>query len=145
MEEKLEIDQRDPRTYAIIGAAITVHRALGHGFLEPVYQDSLAIEFRHQQIPFEREKQIPVFYRGIKLESFYKADFICFEDVVVELKALNSLERTHESQLINYLKATGKEYGLLINFGTFKLQHKRLILSKDYLRPLRTLLRNRVG
>jgi len=82
---------RDPETFAIIGAAMEVHRELRHGFLEAVYQDAIAVEFALQQIPFEREKPLRVFYKGGILPSFYKADFVCFGSVMVECKALQAV------------------------------------------------------
>ncbi len=127
-------DNRDPRTYAIIGAAMEVHRELGCGFLEAVYQESLALELQARDIPYRQEVELPVFYKGVLLRSEYRADFVCFEGIIVELKALAELTGAHEAQVINYLKATGLEVGLLINFGAESLQHKRLILSKANLR-----------
>ena len=121
----------DPETYAIIGAAMAVHAELGHGFLEPVYQAALERELLAQRIPFRREVEIPVSYKGIPLEVSYRADFVCFDRVIVELKALQKLSGVEESQVLNYLKATGLVRGLLINFGTPSLQHKRFILSAD--------------
>ena len=122
-------NQRDPRTYAIIGAALEVHKQLGPGFLEPVYQEALAIELTMRKIPFLREVNLPRSYKGYTLKTFYRADFICFDEVIIELKALRQLSGTEESQIINYLKATGLEIGLLLNFGTTSLQHKRFANS----------------
>ena len=121
----------DPETYAIIGAAMAVHGELGHGFLEPVYQAALEQEFRSQKIPFRREVDIPVSYKGESLDVSYRADFVCFGNIIVELKALQKLSGVEESQVLNYLKATGLEKGLLINFGTASLQHRRFVLSAD--------------
>jgi GxxExxY protein len=123
------VDHRDEQTYAIIGAAMEVHRELGPGFLEAVYQDALAIELELRGIPFERERLLPVHYKGRLLPSFYRADFICFGEVIVELKALDALAGIQEAQTINYLKATGLKRALLINFGAVSLQHKRLVRS----------------
>lgn len=125
----MENEERDPQTYAIIGAAMEVHRQLGHGFLEGVYQDALEIEFALRGIPSQREAEIPVDYKGRRLESFYKADFICYGEVVVELKALARLTNNEVAQVINYLKGTGLSRGLLINFGAPSLEHKRLIFT----------------
>ena len=109
---------------------MTVHRELGRGFLENVYQDALELEFQNVEIPFEREVQIDIHYRGKKLNASYRADFICFEGIIVELKALQNLSTNEEAQVINYLKATGYTRALLINFGTQSLQYKRLVLSE---------------
>ena len=114
--------------YRIIGACMAVHRELGHGFLEPVYQEALAIELDYQGIPFVREQELNIKYRGIELSKIYKADFVCYNGIIVELKAISELSNDHIAQLINYLKATNLKVGLLINFGTPSLQHKRLVL-----------------
>lgn len=126
--------QKDPETYAIIGAAMTVHAELGHGFLEPVYQEALEREFVARAIPYEREHPLPIYYRGVPLNTSYRADFLCFGSIIVELKALQQLSGTEESQVINYLKASGLTKALLINFGAPSLQHKRLVLSQNNLR-----------
>ena len=121
--------QRDQETYAIIGAAMTVHRELGHGFLESVYQAALQIEFSRQQTPFVKEAEIPVYYRASPLHISFRVDFVCYDNIIVELKALTEISGTEEAQVINYLKATGYERALLINFGKPSLQYKRLIFS----------------
>ena len=124
-------ETNDSRTYAIIGAAMEVHKQLGCGFLEPVYQEALAIEFSTLKIPFTREVRLRVFYKDVCLNTPYRVDFICFDEVAVELKALAHLSGTEEAQLINYLKASGKEIGLLLNFGARSLGYRRFILSNS--------------
>ena len=114
-------------TYAIVGAAMEVHRILGPGFSESIYQEALAIEFERQGIPFEKEKAIIVKYKDTELHNTFRADFVCYHDIIVELKALESTTPEHRSQVINYLKATGFKLGLLINFGERQLYRRRII------------------
>jgi len=114
--------------YNIVGACMAVHRELGHGFLEPVYQEALALELTRSSIPFEREKDLSIIYKGVELKSYYKADFICYDQIILELKALDALSNDHVSQLMNYLKATDLKVGLLANFGAPSLQYKRYVL-----------------
>jgi len=127
----ITLTESDPRTYAIIGAAMEVHRQLGCGFLEPVYQEALAMEFLERSIPYNAQDKYVINYKGRPLETYYKPDFICFGSVVIELKALSRLSSVEESQLINYLKVTSHEIGLLLNFGTRSLEKRRFILTKD--------------
>jgi len=122
-------EKRDPRTFAIIGAAMEVHRQLGGGFLEPVYQEALAIELAARGVPHRREVELPVYYKGQRLNTSYRVDFLCYDSVVVELKALAKLSGTEEAQILNYLKASGQETGMLLNFGTPSLEYKRFIRS----------------
>jgi GxxExxY protein len=124
-----DLPGRDPQTYAIIGACMAVHNELGAGFLESVYQEALAIEFTRRGIPFVRERSLPIDYAGVRLITHYQADFICFDEVIVELKALAALDPAHHAITINYLKATSCERGLLVNFGASRLEYKRFILS----------------
>ena len=119
--------KRDEQTFAIIGAAMVVHRELGHGFLEAVYQEALELEFKHAGIPVLREVELPVRYRGELLTIGYRADFLCYETTIVELKAIERMASREESQLLNYLKASGKEQGLLLNFGSNSLEYKRMV------------------
>ena len=121
---------RDERTYAIIGAAMEVHRQLGKGFLEAVYQDALAIEMSARDIPYAREVGIPIFYKGQQIPTLYRADFICYDNIIVELKALDKLSTKEIAQILNYLKATKSKLGLLINFGADSLEYKRFANTK---------------
>ena len=125
----VEEEGSDPQTYIIIGAAMMVHRTLGCGFLEAVYQAALERELRLRKVDFVREERLPISYRG-EIIAEYRADFVCFKEVIVELKALSDISGHEEAQIINYLKATKIERGLLINFGTTRLQYKRYILSR---------------
>ncbi|MCP4417993.1 MAG: GxxExxY protein [Chloroflexi bacterium] len=123
-------DRKDERTYAIIGAAMEVHKQLGRGFLEGVYQDALALEMSLRRIPFDREVSLPIFYKNQKLARGYRADFICYENVIVELKAMSKLSGVEEAQILNYLKATGYSTRLLLNFGSRSLEYKRYANTK---------------
>jgi GxxExxY protein len=117
--------KHDPQTYALIGAAMEVHKQLGNGFLEAVYHEAFALEISSRNIVFRHEVALPISYKGQPLQTIYRADFICFDAIIVELKALKRLSGTEESQIINYLKATGLETGLLLNFGSTSLEYKR--------------------
>ena len=114
-------------TYKIIGAMMEVHKHLGSGFLEAVYQEALAIEFEIQKIPYVREKKLILFYKEVQLEKFYVPDFLCYDKIVVDLKAISALTSTHDSIMLNYLNATKFKVGLLGNFGEKSLKYKRLV------------------
>jgi len=125
-----EAAEKDPRTYALIGAAMEVHRQLGCGFLENVYHEAYAFELNEKKIAYGREVELPVVYKGQRLNTTYRADFICFDTVIVEIKALARLGKIEEAQIINYLKATSFQTGLLLNFGADSLEYKRFAFSK---------------
>ena len=117
-------------TGQIIGAAIEVHRELGPGLLESVYQTCLARELSLREVPYEQEKPLPVEYKGIRLDCGYRLDFIVADKVVVELKAVDKMHPVHQAQLLTYLKLTGCRVGLLINFNVPVLKNgiKRMVL-----------------
>ena len=114
-------------SYKIIGAAMEVHRVLGSGFLEAVYQEALSLEFDKRGIPYKKECKLEVNYKGDILSKYYDADFVCFDKIIVETKATRELTGIDESQVINYLKATNFKLGLLFNFGEESLVYKRLV------------------
>ncbi len=121
------MSERDPQTHAIIGAAFEVHNRLGCGFLKPVYSAAFCVELTHCNVPFELEVPLEIEYRGHPLGCSYRADFICFGEVIVEIKSVEKLIPVHTSQVINYLKATGYGRGLLLNFGSERLEFKRFV------------------
>jgi GxxExxY protein len=121
---------RDPQTHAVIGAALEVSRVLGQGFLEQVYQDALAQEFGNRDVPFEREVAVRISFKGRVLPSFYRVDFVCFGELLVELKASAQIWTIDQAQMINYLKATRFKRGLILNFGRRSLEWKRLVFSE---------------
>ncbi|MEW6112450.1 MAG: GxxExxY protein [Thermodesulfobacteriota bacterium] len=126
---QMAADPRDEQTHAIIGAAMEVHRQLGSAFLEDVYQEALEIEFSTKSVPFGREVELPVYYKAQRLACSYRADFVCYDEVIVELKALKAITGVEEAQVLNYLKATGLGRGLLLNFGNSRLWFKRFVFS----------------
>jgi GxxExxY protein len=117
----------DSQTFAIIGAAMEVHKELGSGFLEAVYPAALEREFSIRNVPFVSEPLLPIFYKGISLPCTFRADFVCYESVVVEIKAASQLHPAHIAQVLNQLKAAGCHRGLPINFGSASLEHKRIV------------------
>ena len=115
-------------TYKIIGSAMKVHSELSSGFLEAVYQEALSIMLTNDKIPFEKEKMLEISFQGKILEKKYFADFMCSNEIIVEIKAVKELNNIHLAQVLNYLKATNKKIGLLINFGAESLEYKRVVL-----------------
>jgi GxxExxY protein len=116
-------------SYAIIGACFEVYKEEGDGFVEPVYQECLELEFGIQGIPFSAQSALRLDYKGVELKQRYIPDFLCYEKIIVELKAVKELTDEHRAQVLNYLKATGLRLGLLANFGHYpKLEHERIIL-----------------
>ena len=112
-------------TYQIIGAAMRVHSFLGPGFSEKVYQDALEVEFQKHHIPYQREKKLKVIYEGVELPSEFFPDFVCYDKIIVELKAVKELDNTFRSQAINYAKVAGYKLSLLLNFGEVSLVKER--------------------
>lgn len=118
--------------YAIVGACMEVHRELGPGFLEAIYQEALAVELEIRGIPFDRESALSVHYKNRLLDKQYYCDFLCYGKIIVECKSGKSLLPDHEAQLFNYLKATKLALGLLVNFGEPSLHHKRIVCSQYF-------------
>ncbi|MDA3907322.1 MAG: GxxExxY protein [Bacteroidales bacterium] len=117
----------EEETFKIIGACMIVHKHLGNGFLESVYQEALEKELVKSEIPFERQKKLSVYYDGNKLNKYFIADFVCYDKVILEIKSVSFLAQNLKQQVINYLKSTELEVGLLINFGEKSLTWKRFI------------------
>ena len=114
-------------SYQIIGACMEVHKKLGAGFLESVYSEALEVEFSNANIPYAREKKLYVIYDDLPLKKYFKADFVCFNNIIIELKATKYLIDVDFKQTINNVKATKFKLGLLINFGTPSLTYKRIV------------------
>jgi GxxExxY protein len=117
----------EKESYIIIGTCMTVHKNLGAGFLESIYQEALEKEFEKQGIEYKRQKKINVYYEGEKMKKYFIADFICYDKIVLEIKAASFLHQSTEAQTINYLKSTNYQLGLLVNFGQPSLVWKRFI------------------
>lgn len=122
--------KRDPETYAVIGAAMAVHRELGAGFLEDVYHEALMMEMRNRNIPFLHEVHLPIFYKGQPMQKVFRSDFVCFSSIIVEIKALPKVGGREKAQVINYLRASNFDRGLLLNFGADSLHYIRLFNSR---------------
>ncbi len=124
----IQIDH-DVDGYALIGACFEVYNEMGNGYLEDVYQESLEMELTERKIAFVAQPKLPIFYKGRQLRKQYEADLLVFDKIIVELKAVKALLPEHEAQLLNYLKATGRRVGYLVNFGAFpKLDWRRRVL-----------------
>jgi GxxExxY protein len=123
--------EKDPQTYEIIGAAMEVHRELGAGFLEAVYQAALVIEFTRRRIPFRTEIELPSEDKGMRLSCGYRADFLCFDNGLVEMKATTALVPPNQAQLLHQLKATKYRREILINFGARSLEYKRTVFGTE--------------
>ncbi|MCK9457725.1 MAG: GxxExxY protein [Candidatus Riflebacteria bacterium] len=113
-------------TNKILNACMEVHNELGNGFLEPVYQEALEEEFKLQGIVYEREKLLPIMYKGKKLTKDYFADFLCYQEIIVEIKSVSTLSKPHKAQVLNYLNAANLRIGLLVNFGETSLKWQRI-------------------
>ncbi|MFC6267064.1 GxxExxY protein [Frigoriflavimonas asaccharolytica] len=124
MDEKIIFKEE---SYRIVGICMEIHSGLGSGFLEAVYSEVLAKEFIKQKIPFEREKKLDIYYNGEKLNKTYRVDFLCFDEIIVEIKSAVFMHDNFSKQLQNYLKATNKKLGILVNFGEKSLNYKRII------------------
>lgn len=118
-------------SFAIIGACMKVHRSLGAGFLEAVYEEALEKEFNIQKIPFKRQVKLSLYYNQELMKKQFRADFVCYDTIVIEIKAVSQIPVTFYTQLTNYLKCTNMELGMLINFGTPSLTYKRMINLKN--------------
>lgn len=117
--------------YRIVGACFEVYNELGSGFLEAVYQECLEHEFRTRGVPFVSQPVIPITYKGVRIQKAYQGDFLCFDQIIVEIKAVSAFNDVFRAQILNYLRATGMPLGLLINFGaTGGVQHERLALTR---------------
>jgi len=119
-------------SYKIVGAAKEVYRNLGSGFTEAVYQEAMEIEMKNQGIAFIREQSLSIEYKGFKLQKTFRVDFVCYNGIILELKAISELNDECYAQIYNYLKASGMNLGLLINFGNTGFEHKRVIRRKEW-------------
>jgi GxxExxY protein len=119
----------EAESYKIMGACFEVHNRMGRGFLEAVYQECLEIEFAKRRIPFVSQHKLSIIYKGRTLQQFYKADFVCYDKIIVEVKAVSRLVDEHRAQAIHYLRATGMRLGILVNFcAAPELDFERLVL-----------------
>lgn len=119
------------KLYQIIGAAMEVHKVLKSGLLELIYQEALAVELKEREIPFEREKLLETFYKGHRLNKFYRTDFVCYDDIIIELKAVEKVLSEHRAQLFNYLRLLKKPVGVIINFGEKSLYSEKYFYDEE--------------
>ncbi|MBQ6166543.1 MAG: GxxExxY protein [Muribaculaceae bacterium] len=120
-------------SYVIHGCLLNVYNGLGRGFLEAVYQEALELELASAGVPFKREVRLPIYYNGVLLKKEYYADFVCYDKIILELKAVSELLKVHKSQVKNYLKASGYQLGILANFGSTSLETARICNSNNLL------------
>ena len=127
----MDIQLYKDRMYQIIGAAMTLYNELGSGYSEPIYQECLSVICTEKDIPWEREKMLKMYFHGVELEKVYKADFVCYGDIIVELKAVSEILSEHRSQLFNYMRITNTRFGILINFGEKDRLHAEKYMYND--------------
>ena len=125
---KIFMHYRENETYKIIGICMEVHRNLGPGLLEVIYKDALEVEFKENDIPFEREKEYSIEYKGKILPHKFYADFVINENIILEVKAIKEFSTEHIAQILNYIKLSNSQVGLLVNFQTKSLQYKRYVI-----------------
>ena len=127
----MDIQLYKDRMYRIIGAAMSLYNELGSGYSEPIYQECLSVICSEKDIPWEREKTLKMYFHGVELEKAYKADFVCYDDIIVELKAVSELLSEHRAQLFNYMRITNIKFGILINFGEKDRLHSEKYMYND--------------
>lgn len=127
----MDIQLYKDRMYQIIGAAMTLYNELGSGYSEPIYQECLSVICTEKDIPWEREKMLKMYFHGVELEKVYKADFVCYGDIIVELKAVSEILSEHRAQLFNYMRITNTRFGILINFGEKDRLHAEKYMYND--------------
>ena len=127
----MDIQLYKDRMYQIIGAAMALYNEIGSGYSEPIYQECLSVICTEKNIPWEREKMLKMYFHGVELEKTYKADFVCYDDIIVELKAVSELLSEHRAQLFNYMRITNSNFGILINFGEKDRLHAEKYMYND--------------
>ena len=128
----MDIQLYKDRMYQIIGAAMALYNEIGSGYSEPIYQECLSVVCSEKNIPWEREKMLKMYFHGVELEKTYKADFVCYDDIIVELKAVSEILNEHRAQLFNYMRITNTKFGLLINFGEPQRLHaEKYMFNED--------------